>query len=391
MNALSEANTKFTVDILQKLGTSADNAFFSPLSISSALSMVLLGARGNTAQEIEEVLHFSEVTGEKAKSTACHAEDAEILTQQFQKLLNELNKPTDTFELKTANCLYGEKNFQFLQEYLDKVKKGYQANVESLDFVHKAEESRKKINTWVESQTNEKIKDLFPDGSLDASTVLVLVNAIYFKGKWDQKFPKENTEEGTFWLSKDVSTPVKMMKQTERFKFASLEDEQVKILEIPYKGKELSMVVLLPSEVDGLQKLQDKLTAEKLLDWTSSQNMSEEKLYLCLPRFKMEKKYDLKDTLEHLGMVDVFDGQKADLSGMSQHGPLVVTKALHQSFVEVTEEGTEAAAATGVEVGLTSTRVVEEFCCDHPFLFFIKENKNNCILFFGRFASPSVQ
>ncbi|KAM4841436.1 serpin B4-like isoform 2-T4 [Thomomys bottae] len=391
MNALSEANTKFMVDFLRNLGTSADNAFFSPLSISSALSVVLLGARGNTAQEIEEVLHFNEITGEKAKLTACHAEESETVNQQFQKLLTELNKPTDTFELKTANCLYGGKTFQFLQEYLDNVKKFYLASVESLDFLHKAQESRKKINTWVESQTNEKIKDLFPVDSIGSNTVLVLVNAIYFKGKWDQEFPKENTEEGTFWLNKDVSTPVKMMKQTERFKFASLEDEQVKILEIPYKGKELSMVVLLPSEVDGLQKLQDKLTADKLLDWTSSQNMSEIRLRLCLPRFKMEKKYDLEDTLKHLGMVDVFDGQKADLSGMSQHGPLVVTKALHQSFVEVTEEGTEAAAASGVLVGRTSTRVVEEFCCDHPFLFFIKENKNNYILFFGRFASPSVQ
>ncbi|XP_048219519.1 serpin B4-like [Perognathus longimembris pacificus] len=389
MNSLSEANTKFTVGFLRELGTSADNAFFSPFSISSALSMVSLGAKGNTAREIKDVLHFNEVTGEKTKTaTTSQAEESGIVHQQFQKLLKKFNKPSDAFELRSANSLYGEKTFQFIQEYLDNVKKFYLANVESLDFANNAEESRKKINAWVESQTNDKIKDLFPDGSLDQSTILVLVNAIYFKGQWLQKFEKENTQEGTFWLNKDVSKPVQMMSQTKHFRFASLEDEQAKILEIPYKGKELSMVLLLPNEVDGLQKLQDSLTAEKLIAWTSAQNMSEIKLYLRLPRFKLQKTYDLKATLQRLGMVDAFSPHKADLSGMSQGRRLAVTKAFHQCLVEVTEEGTEAAAATGVSIAKTSALIREEFCCDHPFLFFIRENKTNLILFFGRFASP---
>ncbi|XP_042549434.1 serpin B4-like [Dipodomys spectabilis] len=389
MNSLSVANTKFAVDFLRELGPSADNAFFSPLSIASAFSMVSLGAKGNTAHQIKEVLHFSEVTGETKKTcTTSHAEDSEIVHHQFQKMLTELNTPTDAFELKIANSLYGEKTFPFLQEYLDKLKKFYLANMESLDFGNNAEESRKKINAWVESQTNDKIKDLFPVDSLDSSTVLVLVNAIYFKGQWEERFKKEYTEEGNFWLNKDVSKPVQMMKQTKHFNVASLEDEQAKILEMPYKGNELSMIVLLPNEVDGLQKLQDSLTAEKLLDWTSTQNMVKIQVYLCFPRFKMAEKYDLKKTLVSLGMADIFNPKKADLSGMSQEGGLVVTKALHQSFVEVTEEGTEAAAATGVGISLTSAPISEEFCCDHPFLFFIKENKTNCILFVGRFASP---
>ncbi|XP_012874379.1 PREDICTED: serpin B4-like isoform X2 [Dipodomys ordii] len=368
MNSLSVANTKFVVDFLRELGPSADNAFFSPLSIASAFSMVSLGAKGNTAHQIKEVLHFSEVAGETKKtSTTSHAEDSEIVHHQFQKMLTELNTPTDAFELKIANSLYGEKTFQFLQEYLDELKKFYLANVESLDFVNNTEESRKKINAWVESQTNDKIKDLFPVDSLDSSTALVLVNAIYFKGQWEEKFKKEYTEEGNFWLNKVT---------------------QAKILEIPYKGNELSMIVLLPNEVDGLQKLQDSLTAEKLLDWTSAQNMSKMRVNLYLPRFKMAEKYDLKNILVRLGMADTFNPKKADLSGMSQEGGLVVSKALHQSFVEVTEEGTEATVATGVRISKTSAMTREEFCCDHPFLFFIKENKTNCIVFVGRFASP---
>ncbi|XP_048219520.1 serpin B4-like [Perognathus longimembris pacificus] len=389
MNSLSEANTKFTVDFFQEIRTLADNIFFSPFSISSALSMVSLGAKGNTAREIKDVLHFSEVTGEKTKTaTTSQAEESGIVHQQFQKLLKEFNKSSDAFELRNANGLYGEKTFQFIQEYIDNVKKFYLANVESLDFANNAEESRKKINAWVESQTNDKIKDLFPDGSLDQNTILVLVNAIYFKGQWLQKFEKENTQEGTFWLNKDVSKPVQMMSQTKHFRFTSLEDEQAKILEIPYKGKELSMVLLLPNEVDGLQKLQDNLTAEKLINWTSAEIMLETEVQLRLPRFKLEKKCDLGDILKSLGMVDAFSPHKADLSGMSQDRRLAVTKVFHQSFVEVNEEGTEAAASTGVSIGVTSAPMLQEFYCDHPFLFFIKENKKNLILFFGRFASP---
>nr|XP_031530229.1 serpin B4-like [Vicugna pacos] len=174
---------------------------------------------------------------------------------QFQKLLTELNKPTDAYELSVANRFYGGKEFPFLQEYMDNVKKLYLASVESADFANAPEESRQMINSWVEKQTNEKIKDLFPKDSLDSSTALVLVNAIYFKGQWHQKFKEENTVEEKFWLNKDRSKSVQMMKERNTFNFTSLEDMQVKILEIPYKGTELSMMLLLPNAVDGLQKV----------------------------------------------------------------------------------------------------------------------------------------
>ncbi|XP_030148092.1 serpin B3 isoform X1 [Lynx canadensis] len=389
MDSLSEANTHFALDLFQqfKLSKKNDNIFYSPLSITSALAMTYLGARENTALEIGKVLHLNKAThNTRGRTTTDHVEKLGNVHHQFQKLLTELKKPTDAYELNTANKFYGENKYPFLQEYMDNVKKFYLASVESVDFQNAAEETRKKINSWVESQTNGKIKDLLPENSLE-STVLVLVNAVYFKGLWDKKFDKKYTVEEKFWLNKDTSKPVQMMKQSSVFNFTSLEDVQAKILEMPYKGKDLSMMLLLPNEVDGLQKLEDQLTAEKLAEWTSSQNMSDRWVDLYLPRFKVEDDYDLKATLQALGMLDAFNTQRANFSGMTGSLDLVVSKALHKSFVEVTEEGAEAAASTNVNVGYTSPPIYH-FRCDHPFLFFIKHNKTNCILFLGRVSSP---
>ncbi|XP_022369428.1 serpin B3-like isoform X2 [Enhydra lutris kenyoni] len=368
MNSLSAANTHFAFDLFQQFKTSKkdDNIFYSPLSISAALAMTYLGAKENTAFEMEKVLHFNEVTeNTEGRTTTDDVEKLGNVHHQFQKLLTELKKPTDAYELNIANKLYGEKNYQFLQEYMDNVKKFYLTSVESVDFSNAPEESRKKINSWVESQTHEKIKDLLPKNSLEF-TRLVLVNAIYFKGQWDIKFDKKNTLEKEFWLNRDI---------------------QAKILEIPYKGKDLSMMLLLPDEVDGLQKLEDQLTAEKLIKWTSSQNMRDNYVDLYLPRFKVEETYDLKDTLRALGMADVFNPQRANLSGMTGMKDLLLSKVIHKSFVEVTEEGTEAASSTAVVVKVRSLPT-HPFHCDHPFLFFIRHNKTNSILFLGRVSSP---
>ncbi|XP_043300212.1 serpin B3-like [Cervus canadensis] len=179
-----------------------------------------------------------------------------------------------------------------------------------------------------------------------------------------------------------------MMKQTNRFNFVSLEDVQAKILEIPYKGEELSMTVLLPNEVDGLQKLEGQLTAEKLIEWTSPQNLGKTQVDLYLPRFKVEESYDLVPTLKALGMVDAFNDRAADFSGMTGRRDLVVSTVVHKCFVEVTEEGTEATAASGVEITVRAGRNSESFRCDHPFLFLIKHIKTNSILFWGRVSSP---
>ncbi|XP_058412578.1 serpin B3-like isoform X1 [Diceros bicornis minor] len=390
MSSLSEANTHFAVDLFQQLKKSnKDNIFYSPLSISSALAMTYSGAQGNTALQIGKV-SVSSLYVDRCRliSLLACVEKSGNVHHQFQKLLTELKKPTDAYELNIANRLYGEKKFQFRQEYMDDVKKFYLASVESADFINAAEESRKKINSWVESQTKGKIKDLFPPHSL-SSAILVLVNAVYFKGQWDKIFYKEYTVEEKFWLNKDTSKSVQMMKQISYFNFTALEDMQAKILEMPYKDKDLSMMLVLPNEVDGLQKLEDKLTAEKLLEWTSSQNMRETLVDLRLPRFKVEKSYDLTNTLKSMGMVDAFSPQDANFLGMAESRGLMVTKIIHKSFVEVNEQGTKAAAATGTGVaGATSVPLYESFHCDHPFLFFIKHNNTNSILFLGRVSSP---
>uniref|UniRef100_A0A8C3WII6 Serpin domain-containing protein n=1 Tax=Catagonus wagneri TaxID=51154 RepID=A0A8C3WII6_9CETA len=333
---------------------SKGNIFYSPLSIMSALAMTYLGSRGYTASEIRKV--------------------GGNVHRQFQKLLTELNKPTDAYELNVANRLYGEKEFSFLQVSFMKF---YLASVESVDFINAAEESRKMINSW-----NLSLKITFD------STTLVLVNAVYFKGQWQQKFKEENTSEEKFWLNKNTSKSVQMMKQTNVFKFASLENMHVQMLEIPYKGQELSMLLLLPNEVDGLQKLEDGLTAKKLIEWTSSQNMKERRVNLHLPRFKVEESYELSGTLEALQMVSAFSSKDANFSGMAGKHGLVISNVVHKSFVEVTEEGTEAAAATGIGIGVTSVQLDYHFHCDHPFLFFIRHNKTNSILFCGRVSSP---
>uniref|UniRef100_A0A452EB98 Serpin domain-containing protein n=1 Tax=Capra hircus TaxID=9925 RepID=A0A452EB98_CAPHI len=390
MSSLGEAIIHLAIDLFHQIRQSEkENIFYSPFSISSALAMTYLGARENTASEMQKVLHFSEIAANTKEGAAKDpVEKPGSVHHHFQNLLMELKKSTDTYELRVANRLYGEKDFPFLQEYMDNVQKYYLASVESADFVSAAEESRKMINCWVECETNGRIKNLFPQNSLDGS-VLVLVNAVYFKGQWQEEFKKENTVEEKFWLNKDTSKPVQMMKQTNRFNVVSLEDVQAKILEIPYKGGELSMLVLLPREADGLQELEDQLTAEKLIAWTSPQNMGKRQVHLYLPRFKVEESYDLVPTLQALGMVDAFRGKVADFSGMTGEYDLVVSKVFHKCFVEVTEEGTEAAAATGVGVSVvTSLRFHESFRCDHPFLFLIKHIKTNSILFCGRVSSP---
>ncbi|XP_040840689.1 serpin B4-like isoform X1 [Ochotona curzoniae] len=389
MSSFSKAHTQFTLDLFQQLGKSKEeNVFYSPFSITAALRLLLLGSKGNTAQQIREVLHLQEDTKNTKEESTRHVEGSENVHFHFQELVTDLSKPTDAYQLKIANKFYGEKTFPFSQKYVDAITKYYLANAESVDFVNDAEENEKKINCWVESQTNGKIKNLLPDGTLDSSTILVLVNAIYFKAEWDQKFYTNKTKEAEFWLTKDTSKPVRMMKQVDYFNFALLEDAEARILEIPYKGKDLSMIVLLPNEVEGLQKLEQHLTAEKLIKWMSSENMENVEVNLHLPQFKMEKSYELNSMLKAMGIVDAFNPRDADLSGLAEHRGLVVSEALHKSFVEVTEEGTEAAAATGLVTRVTSMPVQEQFYCNHPFLFFIKQNKTNSILFFGRVSSP---
>ncbi|XP_055067498.2 leukocyte elastase inhibitor isoform X17 [Misgurnus anguillicaudatus] len=238
-----------------------------------------------------------------------------------------------------------------------------------------------------------KIKDLLPQGILNEMTSLVLVNAIYLKANWEKKFLKQATDDQQFKVNKNETKPVKMMKQKFKFPLTFIPEVNSKILELPYVGKNLSMLIILPNEIEddttGLQQLEKTLTYEKLMEWTKPDNMIVENVQISLPKFKLEETYDMKNLLVKLGMLDAFEKGKANFSGMSPQN-LAVSEVIHKTFVEVNEEGTEAAAATGVGMMLQSCRFVslKIFNADHPFLFFIRHNPTNTILFYGRFCSP---
>ncbi|XP_006888776.1 PREDICTED: serpin B6-like [Elephantulus edwardii] len=378
MAPLSEANGTFAVNLFKELGKSnSGNLFFSPMSISSALAMVFMGAKGNTATQMSQVLSLDK--------TKCEGED---VLQGFQLLLTEINKTDTQYLLRTANGLFGEKTYDFFSTFKDSCNKFYHAEMEELDFINATEESRKHINSWVANKTEGKITKLLSSGGVDSKTNLVLVNAIYFKGNWDYQFPKENTEEVPFKINKKEQKPVQMMFKRANFKITYIKEIFTQILVLPYVKKELNMIIMLPDENTSLSTVEKELTYEKFMEWTNLDMMDEKEVEVSLPRFKLEENYDMKGVLCSLGMADAFDQGKADFSGISSKRDLFLSKVVHKSFVEVNEEGTEAVGATAAVITLLCARRYPQFCADHPFLFFIQHAKTNSILFCGRFSSP---
>ncbi|XP_062858407.1 leukocyte elastase inhibitor A-like [Trichomycterus rosablanca] len=379
MESLSGANSVFALDLYRALSANSPdgNLFFSPLSISAALSMVYLGARGITAEEMAKVMSFSSVPD---------------VHDQFSTLNSAINSPKASYILRLANRLYGEKTFNFLPEFVNSTQKLYQAEMQAVDFIGASEETRQLINHWVEKKTENKIKDLVKPGMVDASTQLALVNAIYFKGRWRSIFKAVDTKEMPFKINRNETKPVQMMYQKESFPSNYIDEYKLHVLELPYVEDELSMLVLLPEESqdgsDLLQKLESELTVDKLLEWTSQEKMDTwSDVHVHLPKFKLEEQYSLHDTLAKMGMSSLFQASAADLSGMSRDGGLRVSSVAHKAFVEVNETGTEAAAATLVAT-LLCLRPEKHFIADHPFLFVIRHNPTNSVLFLGRFRGP---
>lgn len=377
MSAVSNSNTAFALELFRTLSQTnpAGNIFISPLSISSALAMVYLGAKGDTAAQMAQALSFSSGEG-------VHAD--------FQKLNADINSPSASYILKLANRLYGENTAHFLPDFLEATQKYYQADLKTVDFIGAPEACRAEINGWVEQQTENKIKDLLKPGTVNADTRLALVNAVYFKGNWKNPFKEANTKEMPFKIKQNETVPVQMMHQRKKLPYNYIADHDLQILELPYVGEELSMFILLPKESsDPLLKLEKELTQERLNEWTDGKNMSSHsEVVLHLPKFKLEEDYELNDPLVKLGMKDVFCAGRADLSGMNGEAGLFLSTVVHKAFVEVNEQGTEAAAATGVMIVGCCYIPDTHFTADHPFLFFIRHNKTKSILFFGRFSSP---
>ncbi|CAN2390566.1 SERine Proteinase INhibitors [Pristimantis euphronides] len=394
MEALVTAYNTFAVQMYKKLIDHNDkNIFFSPMSVASALTLLLPGTNGNTEFQMANVLNLRK----PSRKQSCHSKTSDAiqiqnLPQVYEEFSSNINQASNNYTMKTANKVFSEKSFPIIKEYSKLIEKHFQSEIQVVDFLKAAECSRKSINTWVEGQTEGKIKDILPPDSIDSLTKLVLVNAIYFKGNWENKFPEENTEERAFQISKTKHKPVPMMFQKNKFNMFYIEELETKVLEIPYVNRELSLVVLLPDEIKdnstGLEQLEKELSYEKLKDWTNADMMDKTEVEVDFPRILLEESYDLKTYLTEMGLGDLFSADKADLSGISEKGNLYVSQIFHKAFVEINEEGTEAAAATAGILTARIRPIVQKFKADRPFLFFIKHNKTNCILFFGKFSSP---
>ncbi len=374
VSTIVDANNQFAFDLYSELKSESGNLFFSPYSISAALIMTYEGAKNKTAEEMQSVLHIPE--------------NAEIRRPAFAKIYNEINKEDKKYQLSTANALWAQQDYKFLDEYTGTVERYYGGKVTNLDFIRETESSRQTINKWVEKQTNDKIKDLIPQGVISDMTRLVLTNAIYFKGTWLLQFDKKNTQEENFRVGPGNIAKVQMMQLTgDDVKFNYAETDKLQVLEMPYDGEELSMLLLLPKG-DDLEPAEEALEPEKLSELKSS--LIEQRVDVYIPKFKFETKYFMAENLAKMGMPTAFFGN-ADFSGMDGTKNLFISAVIHQAFVEVNEEGTEAAAATGVVMNFKSAGPsIPVFYADHPFIFLLQERESGNILFMGRVNNPEL-
>ena len=376
VNDLVAGNTQFALELSKQLSKEPGNQFYSPGSISTALGMAYVGARGETAQQMAKTLHFS---GPQENLPAAFAE--------LNKTLNA-GAAAGGYQLSIANRLWGQRGQDFVPAFLATVRDQFDAELAAVDFVQDSEGTRQLINTWVADKTQQKITNLIPAGSLTPLTRLVLTNAVYFKGDWAKPFSKPATQEANFHVTSDKTTRAPQMAQTTEFGYWA--GDGLKLLELNYAKCDLSMVVILPETVDGLPELEAQLSAAKLDQWIK--NLRPTKVQDFLPRFKATSEFSLKDVLAKLGMPLAFDPAGADFSGISSGEKFSISAVIHKAYVDVNEEGTEAAAATGVVMVARAAirpQAPPVFRADHPFLFLIRDRQSGSILFLGRMQNPN--
>jgi len=381
--AMVEANNQFAIDyythMVNEQGYADENIFFSPWSISSALAITYEGARGTTAEEIRSVFHFPVADDTRREG--------------YSELISVLNTKRTGYTLYTANALWAEKTYPFLSEYISTADQYYDAETTNLDFINMPEESRQIINSWVEEKTNNRIKDLIPPGAIHRLTRLVITNAIYFKGTWVNQFAGEKTVDADFLTGSGTTVTVPMMVQTDADAlYGYAETDTLQVLRMPYvhkNGDALSMLVLLPKG-NTLEALETSLTAEKIADL--NQALTDKRVFVYFPRFRLDTGYQLSGALSDMGMPGAFILGDADFSGMDGSRDLFIDDVFHKAFVEVNEEGTEAAAATAVTIAMGAEILLEPipvFRADHPFLFLIQDDDTGNILFMGRMVNPA--
>ena len=379
LSDLVRGNNAFAFDLYQKLREEeSGNLFYSPYSISLALAMTYAGARGETERQISNTLHF--ILPQDKFHPAFNALDLQLTSRGEESS----GKDGKGFRLNIANAIWGQQGYDFLQDFLDKLAENYGAGMKIANFTEAPENSRVAINDWVAQQTEEKIKDLIPSGAIDNLTRLVLTNAIYFNAAWLYTFDEKATAEGDFHLLNGSSIKVPMMRQTESFGYASGTGYQT--VELLYDGSEMSMIILLPDK-GNFDTFENTLNAELVSQ--ISGDLSREHVELTMPSFEFEAQFKLGATLKKLGMSDAFDQQLADFSGMDGRKDLSISDAFHKAFVLVNENGTEAAAATAVVVGVKSVPPPPiVVAVDRPFIFLIRDIATNTTLFVGRVMDP---
>ena len=379
--ALAKGNNAFAIDLYGRLRERPGNLFFSPESVSTAFAMAYAGARGQTAAEMAHVFHFTL--------------PPDRLQPAMGALLRQLNAPHPAYELRVADALWAEKDASFQPGYVEVMQRDYAADFRRVDFEHAPEAVRGTINQWVAQETNNRIENLIEPGVLTPATRLVLTNAIYFKGTWGKPFEKGATEDGAFHLAHGQEEKAPLMHRTGSYLY--YDGGTFQELEMPYASAnpkdELAMVVLLPKETDGLPALEKQFTAAAEWEWLSKLEPAG-KVILTLPRFRMTQQFELSGVLAAMGMPQAFTGA-ADFSGMTGKREFSISAAIHKAFVDVNEEGTEAAAATSTIMMATAMRMPQPepppivFRADHPFLFLIRDTGTGEILFLGRVEDPT--
>jgi serpin B len=369
---LVESNNDFALDLYAKLSEAEGNLCISPFSIYTALAMTYAGARNTTEKQMKDVMHTSLAQNQFHKD--------------FFQLLKQISAGGDgkNVELLLANSIYPHNRHALLESFVIFLKENYDTIISPLDY-NEPETAREFINQWVKEGTKEHISDLIPPGTIDSLTQLVLVNAIYFKGLWKEQFDKQFTIESPFWILHDYAVKVPTMRQ--KGEFGYMEDDLVQVLELPYQDNTISLVVILPKE--RLSAVEEYLTYSNIAKWMK--RLQYDTVDVQLPSFKIESKKELNDALISMGMTDAFNIAKADFSGMDgmKHPDgLFIQYVFHQANIEVNEEGTTASAATAVVMKLRGIPQEFQFHANRPFIFLLRENTTDSILFIGRIQNP---
>ena len=379
LEQLVAGNTAFAFDLYQAVPPSNGNVVYSPYSISLAFAMAYGGARAETAAQMADVMNYT-LAGDQFHP-AFNALALDLARRPDQANVDE----KDRFQLSIANALWGQGGWTFLPEYLDLLAANYGAGMRLVDFENAPESARKEINNWVSNQTNNRIKDIIPPGTIDPLTRLVLANAIYFKASWEYEFDANNTADKPFYLLNGDTVSVPIMEIDHQVNLSYAMGNGWQAVSLPYKGGLTEMLIIMPDS-GNFEIFGSTLMAERYEEILAA--MEPQEIILSMPKYTFETQYGLKDILAGMGMQDAFEPSAADFSGIDGQNDLFISDAIHKAFIAVDEKGTEAAAATIITMQMASLPQGVVLTIDRPFFFFIRDVPTGAILFMGRVIDP---